>query len=90
MSNPFEKDSWGHGIWNDAQAELKKEQEELAANYSGLVAKEIEQCASWTSEIQTRDELLRTFVKHMTAASKAWFPKEMIEAKEKAEELLNG
>ena len=68
----------------------RRENEGLASKISFMVSKDIEQCASWTNEIQVRDRLLKIFIKSMTAASKAWFPKPMIEAKEISEELLNG
>ena len=41
-------------------------------------------------KVKDMSELLQIFIKHMTAASKVWFPKEMIEAKKRVEELLNG
>ena len=40
-------------------------------------------------EIEKLRGLLSIFTKHMTMASQAWFPKPMIEAKKKTEELLN-
>lgn len=68
--------------------ELKSQLDEECSRISLVVSQEIKQCASWTSEIQERDELLRIFTKSMTAASKTWFPKEMIETKAKVEKLL--
>ena len=41
------------------------------------------------AEIDELRDLLSVFSKHMTMASQAWFPKEMVEAKKKAKELLN-